>query len=256
MKFDLSKLVDGLQRWTAEHATELVIGAGIAGMGAAAVLTGKATIKAVRAVDKKKEEEQVDNLPASEVVKVAWKYYIPAVATATVSAVGIIGASRTTLKRNAVLATAYAASETALREYQSKVVETIGEKKEQAVRDAIADDHVKSNPVSSTEVIVTGRGNTLIYDMWRDKYFRSDIDKIRRVANELSRRMLSEMYISLNDFYYEIGTSPAEMGDEFGWHIDRGLVEVYFSAHMTENEEPCLAMHFRTKPDYNFNKRW
>ena len=106
MNLSLTKFVDGVQRWTTEHAVELVIGAGVAAMGAAAVMTGKATIKAVRAVDKKKEEEQVDTLPASDVVKTVWKYYIPAVVTGVTGAVCIIGASKTTLKRNAVLATA------------------------------------------------------------------------------------------------------------------------------------------------------
>lgn len=254
MNLSLTKFVDGVHRWTTEHAVELVIGAGVAAMGAAAVMTGKATIKAVRAVDKKKEEEQVDTLPASDVVKTVWKYYIPAVVTGVTGAVCVIGASKTTLKRNAVLATAYAGAETALREYQEKVVETIGEKKEQAVRESVNDDHIKRNPVSNAEVIITNRGDTLCFDKWGGRYFRCDIDKIRKVVNELNRTMLSDMYISLNDLYYEINLPPTQMGDALGWNIDRGLIDVYFSAHLTEDEEPCLAMDFKVRPEYNFSK--
>ena len=34
MNLSLTKFVDGVQRWTTEHAVELVIGAGVAAMGA------------------------------------------------------------------------------------------------------------------------------------------------------------------------------------------------------------------------------
>lgn len=51
-------------------------------------------------------------------------------------------------KRTAALATAYKLSETALTEYKEKVVETIGEKKEQLVRDKIDKDHIDKDPVS------------------------------------------------------------------------------------------------------------
>ena len=34
---------------------------------------------------------------------------------------------------------------------------------------------------------------------------RGDIEKIKKAECELNRQMRDEMYISLNDFYYEIG---------------------------------------------------
>ena len=252
-KINLSTLIDDTHKWAVQHNTEILTGVGISGMIFMSVLVGEATVKAVHAVEAEKEKQQVDRLAASDIAKLVWKYYIPAVITGATSAACLVGASKINLKRNAALATAYTLSETALREYQDKVVETIGEKKEQTVRDAIAQDHIERNPVSTAEVVVTDRGNTLCYDMWAGRYFRSDIDKIRKAVNELNRIMLSDMYISLNDFYYEIGLPPTKMGDELGWNVDRGLIDIYFSAHLSEDEEPCLAMNFRVRPDYKFS---
>ena len=78
-------------------------------------------------------------------------------------------------------------------------------KKEQSVKDAIAKDKLEQNPIVSREVIITEKGNTLCYDVISCRYFRSDIDKIKKIENELNRRMRDDMYISLNDFYYELG---------------------------------------------------
>ena len=44
-------------------------------------------------------------------------------------------------------------------------------------------------------------------------------DTIKKIVNELNRRMLSESYISLNDFYYELGLSFTKMGDQLGWNV-------------------------------------
>ncbi len=92
------------------------------------------------------------------------------------------------------------------------MIETIGEKKEQTVRDAIANDRINKNPVSRREVIITEKGNTLCYDAISGRYFKSDIDKLKKAENELNRRMRDEMYISLNEFYYEIGLNPTKIG--------------------------------------------
>ena len=34
------------------------------------------------------------------------------------------------------------------------------------------------------------------------------------------------MYISLNDFYYEIGLDNIKLGDELGWNIDDGYIDL------------------------------
>jgi hypothetical protein len=158
------------------------------------------------------------------------------------------------LRRNASLATAYSLTENAFREYRSKVVETVGEKKDKVVREAIAKDRLEKDPVENKEVIITDRGDTLCYDVLSGRYFRSNVDKLNKAVNEINRRMINHNYISLNEFYYEIGLSNTTLGNVLGWHIDRGTIELEFSAQLAENGEPCLVVDYMDNmPIYDYD---
>ncbi|MDD3040036.1 DUF6353 family protein [Bacteroides sp.] len=260
-KLSLQTIVRNVRTAADERSPEILTGIGIAGMIITVVMTARATPKACQCIDNEKYERAyadgadgfVRDLKPIDYVKVTWRCYLPAAITGTLSIACLIGGSSVNHKRNAALATAYTLSETALKEYKNKVVETIGEKKEQSVRDAIAKDKLVRNPVKSNEVVITGKGETLCYDSISGRYFKSDIDKIKKALNELNKQMLEEMYVSLNDFYYAIGLKSTSLGDDLGWNIDRGLLELDFSAQLMENGEPCLAIDYRIQPKHNFS---
>lgn len=248
-KFSLPSIARYLQVTVTKHSPEILTGLGIAGMATATVMAVQATPKAMKLIHKA-EKKKKDGLTKVEVVKETWKCYIPATLTGTFSIACLVGASSVHLRRNAALATAYTLSETALKEYQDAVIETIGEEKEQVVRDRVAKEHVERNPVSSNQVTMLGKGEVLCYDMLSDRYFYSDKDSLEKAENELNRRMRDEMFISLNDFYYEIGLNPMDIGDNFGWHIDRGYIELNYSSQLTDEGKPCLAVGHYNRPDY------
>ena len=242
------------------HSPEILVGIGIAGMITTTVLAVGATPKALRLIEEEKEkqtierQEVVEKLKPMEVVKVTWKCYIPATATGIASIACLIGASRVNLRRNAALATAYKLSETALSEYKDKVVETIGEKKERAIREAIAKDDVDKNPVSKNEVIITNKGHTLCYDAISGRYFESDIEQIKKVANEINRQMLIHDYISLNEFYDALGLENIPLGDELGWRIIDGYIDPLFSSHLAEDGRPCVVLKYSIAPKYGYSQ--
>lgn len=253
-KSQLTKYVQDFRKGLSKHSPEILQGLGIAGMITTTVLAVRATPKALQLLEEKKRKERKDELTAVETVKTAWKPYVPAAVTGVTATLCLIGSSRVSLRRNAALATAYQLSTTALNEYKEKVVETLGEKKEKAITDAIIKDKVEANPVSQREVIMTGKGNTLFYDVHSGRYFRHDIDKIRKVVNELNRRMtLGENYISLTEFYYELGLKPTKQSDDIGWNVFKGLIEPVFSAQMSDDEEPCLAIDYLVGPTYDYD---
>lgn len=239
--------------WTAmkKHSPEILTGIGIAGMITTVVMAVKATPKALILIEDKKEELDTDKLSGKDIVKVAWPCYIPSAVICSVSVLCLIGASSTNRRRNTALATAYALSESTLKDYQEKVVESIGDKKEKTIRESIANDKIVKNPVR--EVILTEKGgNTTCYDALSGRYFKSDRDTIIRAVNELNRRMRDEMYVSLNDFYYEIGLDSTKMGDMLGWNIDRGYIELDFSSHLDANGNPCLVIDYQVAPVYEY----
>lgn len=250
-KPNFSKMIRSVQMTMAKHSPEILTGIGIAGMVTTTIMAVKATPKAMKLLEEEQQHHD-EPLTKTETIKAAWKPYIPAAVTGTISVACLIGANSVSARRNAVLATAYNLSETALTEYKEKVVETVGEKKEKEIRDKVAKEHVEKNPVKPEEVIITGMGNTLCRDAVSGRYFESDIEFIRKTVNELNRRLISEMYIPLNDFYYEIKLEPNGMGNDLGWNVDRGLIELDVSAQMAWNERPCLEISYSVAPQYDF----
>lgn len=252
-KQSLSGVIKSVQVSIKKHSPEILTGIGIAGMITTTVMAVKATPKALILIEEKKNEEKLDKLSLIETTKTAWICYIPPAITGVLSIACLVGASSVNLKRNAALATAYTLSETALKEYKDKVVEVIGEKKAEKVKDSIAKGKIEKNPVSGKEIIITEHGNTLCYDALSGRYFRSDIDKLKKAENELNQKMLSEMYITLNEFYSEIGLNEIKLGNELGWSIDKsGFINLDFSSQLSEDGTPCLVLGYHVAPRYDF----
>lgn len=252
-KGNISKIINEIQKAVIKHSPEILTGLGIAGMITTTVLAVKATPKALDLINDRKDELETEKLPPIEAVKAAWKCYIPATLTCVTSTACLIGASSVHLKRNAALATAYKLSESAISEYKDAVIDKLGEKKEQTIRDKVAEEKMKKNPVSSSEVFITEKGNTLCYDTISGRYFKSDIDRIKRAENAINKQLLDEMYVSLNDLYDELDLDHTKLGDELGWKIDDGLVELYFSSQLADDGTPCVVMDFTRAPKYNFS---
>ena len=254
-KPNISAIAKSAQLWLSKHSPEILTGLGIAGMVTTAVLAVKATPKAMKLIEEKKEELQLepeDKLTVSETVKAAWKPYIPAVVTGAVSITCLVGASSVNLRRNTALAAAYHLSETALSEYREQVIDTIGERKEKNIRDKVDKARVERNPLNDNEIIITGDGDTLCFDYHSGQYFKSSIDKLKKVENELNSRMLREDYISLNDFYDEIGLPFTRMGEDLGWHVTKGLIEFRFSTQLVKNT-PCLVLNYVVAPQHGYS---
>lgn len=252
-KPDVAKVLKSVRVFTSKHSPEILTGLGIAGMLTTTVLAVKGTPKALKLIEMKKEEEGVDKLTPLETVKTTWKCYIPAAVTGVASVACLVGASSVSIRRNAALATAYKLSETALSEYREKVVETIGEKKEKNIQEQVDKERIEKNPVSKNEVIITDRGTTLCYDYQSGRYFKSDIERIKKAINEINRQMLLHDYVSLNEFYDELGLDHTPMGDDLGWRIDRGFIEPRFSSHLADDGTPCVVLNYEVAPQHDYS---
>ena len=254
-KSKLTGALNGIKRFASKNGPGILTGIGIAGMITTTVLAVNATPKALKLIEDKKKEEKVDKLTPVETVKACWKPYIPAVVTGVGSVACLIGATSVNAKRNAALATAYKLSETALSEYKDKVVEVIGDEKEKEVREKLSEDRIKSHPVNS-ETIKTGNGDDLFFDPLTGRYFESAIEDINRAVNKLNKEMIHDMfgYCSLNEFYSEIGLDMTELGEDLGWNLDAGMIEIDFHSKVTEKGKPCIVLYYVDAPVYNYSK--
>lgn len=131
-KTNLSTVIKNVQSSAKKHSPEILTGLGIAGMVTTTVMAVQATPKALDIMAEIKEnhlENDDKKAYAKDIITKVAPIYIPSAVIGILSISCIICASSVNVKRNAALATAYSISESALREYRGKVVETIGEKK-------------------------------------------------------------------------------------------------------------------------------
>ena len=231
-----------------KNAPVILTGVGILGFVGTTIMAIKATPKALVLIEERKKETKQDKLPPIEVVKTTWRCYVPTAVTGFASVGCILKANSINTRRNAALVTAYNLSKTALAEYKDKVVETLGEKKEKAIRESISQDKLDKNPVQNNEIIVTDKGSTRCYDGVFGRYFYSDIELINRAINKINRDIVSYNYASLNDFYHELGLEPVDIGDDLGWNIDDGQIDVEYDAKLASDGKPTLVMRYTVAP--------
>ena len=253
MNKSVMKFIKTVKRGFGKRSPEILLGIGIASGITATVLAVKATPKAMELLAEAEKEninrqikegvpgpEVKNGLPSAQVVKTVWKCYIPAAISGAASIACLLGSHSVNAKRNAALATAYKLSETAL--------------KEKVIRDKVSQKHLDEKPVSKNEVIITGTGKQLCYDGISGRYFESDIQTIRAAVNKINETMVYEMYAALNDFYNEIGLSNTDMGDELGWNLDDGLLEISYGAMVADDGRPCITLDYHIAPRYDFSK--
>lgn len=248
------------------NSTTILSSVAIAGVVGTVVLAVKATPKALEEIAQAREDKEYEAreeeggllmargqpLTIRETVKVTWKIYIPAGVAGVATIACIIGTNAIGIRQKAAYAGAYALADAAFREYKDNVMRVVGEKKEQTIRDKIAEERLRRDPPPDGTIIITGT-DVLCYDQLTGRYFKSDHETIRRAENEVNRRILTDMYVPHNEFYEEIGLGHVILGDEMGWNIEHKL-EIVFSSQLSECGEPCLSIGYRNLPIKDYGK--
>lgn len=234
----------------ADNSPTILTALGVTGSLATAYLTGRATLKAAEILEEERQARgsigRVD-FELKDKIDLVWKQYVPAAGVAVVTIACIVAANRIGAKRIAALATAYTLAEKAALQYKDKVVETIGKKKEEAVRTAMAQDEVDRHPISRETVYVEGGGGDLFRDSWSGRYFNSSVVTLEKAANEINRQLNNDFSATLSDFYDLVGLDRTDESDMIGWNSDCPL-ELEFSWASTPDERPCGVLRFRTVP--------
>lgn len=263
---DIAKLAKRFEKLVTDNSPAILTVIGVTGTLTTAYLTGKASFKAAQIIEENEptigvrrnpvtNDVEMDREPLDikEKTELVWKLYIPAAGTAVMTVACIIAANRIGTRRAASLAAAYSLSQNAIAEYREKVFEKVGERKEQAFRDELAQERVNKNPPSNNEVIIAGGGNVLCHDEFTGRYFTSDMQSLRKAWNDVNHQVLNSYYASLTDFYDLIGLPKTSSSDEVGWNSDK-LLELKFSAVMTEDDQPCISIDFATVPIRGYSR--
>lgn len=226
-------------------------GGGVVATGALCI---KQTPKAIDILNEYKtaklEEEGTDELTYLEYLKCTWKTFLPPAITAALTIACIAASNSSSSKQKAAVFAAYEAARQGFEEYKYEVRNTIGEKKERAIRDKIAQKHEDAND-GNREIIDVGRGTYIIKDDEFGRYFKSNIDEIERVVKYLNQKLEDKrtVFITLNDFYYELGLSSVKRGEEYGWHKDfESEIDIDYSSAILPTGEPCIVINTNANP--------
>jgi hypothetical protein len=275
-----------------ENSTTILTVAGVGGTIATAYLTGRATFKAAELI--KEEELKLDpeaywpkaqaartrlterypkiedapkevqkeferlsevSLSKTEKTKLVWRHYLPPVASGILTITFIILANKISSKKIAALTIAGGISERAFQEYKDKVVEKLGPRQDEKVRDELAQDRVNANPVSSREVMIVGTGDVLFFDELTGRYFQSTMEDVKRAENKVNYELINFMSCSLSHFYEEIGLPPTPYTDSVGWNMNNHM-EVKFSTTLSDDNRPCIVISFARHPIPDYQKNW
>lgn len=242
IKIVTKKMANGF----AKKSPSILTGISVASTITSVILSVKATLKADEVIREKELQEK------TEIVKECWKLYIPT-ALSTVTAVACaIGSNSVNCKRNAALASAYALSADALKNYKEKAEKIIGKKKSSDIRDEIAKDEFEQRN-RNVPVVLTNNGNVLIKEMTSGQFFRSSMDTVQNAINQANRDMIADGLISLNDVYYYLGIAQTSLGSKMCWRIEDGLIDVSYGCCINEENEPCLTLEFSSLPVYRYD---
>lgn len=250
---DFVRVLKRIEKLTIDNSPAILTALGVTGTLTTAYLTGKASIKATLLLQEIHEEQPNVALEPKDVVKQTWRLYIPPATSAALTIAAIVCANRVSTRRATAMAAAYSISEKAFSEYKDKVVERIGDKKEQAIRDDVAQDRMSRDPVDNKTVIITAHGDVLCYDKFTGRYFKSSMEALRQAENEMNHIILHQGYASLSDFYHEVGLPSTSISEELGWNTDQ-LLHLQFSTVMSDDGRPCIALDFDLHPTRNFDK--
>lgn len=264
---DITKFINGLGKSMDRNSPAILTGMGVAGLVGTVVLAVRGTVEAYKALSAEANfradefSEQTGehqgaypgDFTTKEIVEITWRHYIPTVASGAFTIACMVGSNHISSRRNAALVSVLTLTETALREYKEKVSEKFGEKKATQVEDEIREDRLKANPVENTTIILTGKGEHMFFDSFSGRYFKSDVETIRRLVNDFNQKLIqcAPMFLGINDFYDELGLERIELGDEMGWSAEDNMLDVRTSsAKMIKDGTPCGILEYRVWPKH------
>jgi hypothetical protein len=243
---DFQRLARQAARHVLNNSPLILTVVGVTGTLTTAYLAGKASFKAAEILA---DEPDLDT---REQVQIVWKLYIPAATTGLITVAAIIGANRIGARKAAALAAAYALSERSFEEYQAKVLEKMGERKEREVHDEVVRERIHRNPPTGDLVVVNG-GQVLCQEGFSGRYFMADMETLRKAENDINRQIINDGFASLADLYDILGLQHTDLSTEMGWNSEQE-VKFRYTVVMSEDSRPCISFSFSIHPFRHFTR--
>lgn len=256
--------------WSRNGSTVMFIGAQVCAI-VAPILSAKAQPKATAAVEAYKAEHMQkyieegndpdlkDYIPPTkiELAKAGcYNAYIPA-AGVTLGGIALGSMAHSTQQKQIVAwSNAYNALSTSTQYLQDAVKENVSKEKfdkikSEAAKKECADVDPKTLPSKTDDPSKL----SWFKDEWSGQVFRSNIETIRMVRNDINEILNNEGRVPLNEWFVHLqnagcGVSLVELGWAVGWEatVPYQNLEVDIDVTQLEDGTPCGLLTFRPKP--------
>lgn len=234
-------ILKSAQAFILRNSHHILTGLALLGVGASVALSVRA--------DRIMHEWDIDEfkqLTKEQRIKLYARIYAPPAIAILATGVCIVGAHSISVRRESSLLLAYEGTRRMYDRYRATVQDRLGPEEKQIAEKAAS----KTEP-APCETIIYSEGDCLFYDAYSGRYFKSTVNRIDRVVNELNYTLLREMCVSLNEFYAGIGLEGISLGDQLGWNEQR-QIEVHYGSRVTEEGRACIVLDFVIEP----TERW
>lgn len=240
-----------------KHSPEILLGAGVVGVIASAVMACKASTKVndllaetqekvekihdiVDASKEAPEEKQYSEKDEQKALAIVYaqtglkfvKLYAPAVTLGALSIVSILASNNIMRKRNVSLAAAYAAIDTGFKEYRGRLIERFGEELDRElkynmktieVEDVVVEEDGTETTVKKTVEVVDPNHHSPYARFYDDgnKGWTKDPEQnlmfLRNVQNYANDILKIRGHLFLNEVYDMLGIARTKAGQSVGW---------------------------------------
>ncbi len=248
-----------------KHTPEIFMGAGVAGFVATIVMTAKAapTVQEVHAKaswdredisefvnDPQSKGEQLRASYLSEARELA-PLCLPPIFSGVASVTCFFMANKINIDRKEAILAAYSLSEKTLSTYQDKVIEKFGEDVHRDILNDTSKEIARREAPDDLdpERIVVPDGTVRCYDNVTGRYFFSSKERIVEAEGVVNKRLVNEVRVSLQEFYYELGMEEHfALGDAIGWDIsspyNENTLNIWFTPMLDDEKNPCLCLNY------------
>ena len=205
----MNKFVQVSKLFLKRNSATILTCVGAVGVVATAVLTAKATPKAMALLEEDKEEKGDD---LTEIVKVATPVYVRPVIIGAATVTCIFGANILNKRQQAAIMSAYALLDRSYKDYKDKVEELYGEEAAERVREELAKDEYENNKPDAPAA-----DTILFYDTFGDRYFESTIEAVQKAEYRVNRDIQMRGYATLDEFYEYLDIETVDGNELLGW---------------------------------------
>lgn len=259
-----------------DKSPEILLGAGIVGVIAGAVLLCKETLKSKDILDETKEtienyptpeegyeelkkgyDKEIKKIKAKSKLKIV-KTYIPGVTVEVLSIVSIISSNRELKKRNLSLASAYAVLDETYKRYRKNVIEKYGEDvdgellhdiRKETIEEETTDEKGKTKKTKKTINVSSGLSEygivldrTDTHGIFNPQDIKYTVQVLTGEQNYVNDLLRVRKWVTLNQVYERLGVEPTKAGNVVGWVYEEN------------NKEGDNYIDFKITPTYKQNE--